>query len=383
MGGQLVNGRTAALNTATDDRGEFRLSGAPGKYFISAEPSGSRQVSNGPPEIRTDGSQPAAYSTTWYPSVDSKDRATAIEAIAGRETAGIEFRLIHHRSVSISGMVSGLPSGDQSAMVGLWNAGGNTASKARRNERTSGITIDGKFDFSGLPAGDYVVQAFFFGSPTLRSQAVEVPVDSGEAGGIRLALAPGDELNGVVTIPGPPASEKRSVTFEPVGGPEDAGPPVDASIDSDGSFHIASVFPGKYKIRIDPMPENAFIESDGVADLTHGASSSKLKIVINPNGAGLRGAVVDAEGKPAEAPFSFAILASGPGDDDPFLAEVNHQSGTFSLTGVKPGKYLLLAVDLAAVQSPEDLKAMFDKGEPVELHAGDRITKNARLVSDK
>ena len=56
------------------------MSGAPGKYYIKAE---IRQQNAAAPEVRSDGTQPAVYGTTWYPASESKDRATAVEAAAG------------------------------------------------------------------------------------------------------------------------------------------------------------------------------------------------------------------------------------------------------------------------------------------------------------
>lgn len=50
----------------TDERGEFHMSVAPGKYYVVANPGnrGMRQQ----PEIRTDGSVDATYGETYYPA---------------------------------------------------------------------------------------------------------------------------------------------------------------------------------------------------------------------------------------------------------------------------------------------------------------------------
>jgi hypothetical protein len=59
----------------TDDRGEFRISGGPGSFYVKATPSGG---TNQPPEIRTDGTAEAIYGPTWYPGASAIERASVV-----------------------------------------------------------------------------------------------------------------------------------------------------------------------------------------------------------------------------------------------------------------------------------------------------------------
>jgi hypothetical protein len=95
------------MNGPTDERGRFRITGAPGRFRISARTS----LRLGATEIRTDGSEIPVYAETWYPSTDSRERSTVVEAIGGRETAGIDIRLVRKRSLTLSGVVTGTPEG--------------------------------------------------------------------------------------------------------------------------------------------------------------------------------------------------------------------------------------------------------------------------------
>lgn len=87
----------------TDERGQFRLSGAPGKFFIKVTPRNRAAA-----KIRSEGEQPV-YTETYYPSAANRDLAKAVEVAVGRDVAGIDVRLSRTLSLKISGTVTGIP----------------------------------------------------------------------------------------------------------------------------------------------------------------------------------------------------------------------------------------------------------------------------------
>ena len=66
------NGNRAAT-APTDERGQFRISLPPGKYYVQAlaDPMRHSAFAGGPPEIRTDGAVPPVYGATFYPAAAS------------------------------------------------------------------------------------------------------------------------------------------------------------------------------------------------------------------------------------------------------------------------------------------------------------------------
>jgi hypothetical protein len=97
---------------ATDDRGEFRLTVVPGKYYVKATDRGNLGNQFGTsPERRNDGSVAPPYSPTLYPSTAVMGRATQVEAIGGKDSAGLEIRLTRQQGLSITGIVTGIPEG--------------------------------------------------------------------------------------------------------------------------------------------------------------------------------------------------------------------------------------------------------------------------------
>jgi hypothetical protein len=140
------------------------------------------------------------------------------------------------------------------------------------------------------------------------------------------------------------------------------------------------------------MPENGFIKTirldntdfpDAILDLTHGAGASKLKVSLSLNAATISGSVVDDKDDPAQRLMSFVVLARSPDDLNDTTAQRLTPGGTYSLKGIRPGKYRIYVFDpLSLGDDPELRKKLFEKAEPIEVHEGDRITKNVKLVPE-
>ena len=131
-------------NPPTDDRGEFRLIGPAGKYYVEATSSTSGGMQERP-EVRSDGTSEAVYATTFYPSSLVKERGAVVEAVAGKEVGGIEIRLARQQQgLAISGVVSGTPEGTGRGYV-VMQFGQNA--QRITSARTTTPGADGKFRF--------------------------------------------------------------------------------------------------------------------------------------------------------------------------------------------------------------------------------------------
>jgi hypothetical protein len=368
-----VNPRAASLNAvnpvaSTNSRGEFRISGGPGKFYIKATPGGSNQAQ----EIRTDSSSDAAYGPIWFPSATSPDRAAAVEVEAGADAA-IEIRLIRQRSITITGTVTGIPPGS-SATINL--ASGNST-------RGIGVGPDGRFTLSKLPLGSYRIWAFAPGN--LRSQRVEVMPDGPDIVEVQLVLTAGAEVTGTVEIAGDPPDrprEKRTITLGS----------SSATSEPDGSFKISAVFPDRYAVEVQPLPDNGYVktvELDGVTtlerevDFARVVEGSRLKITLGRDGAQLSGTVLEKDGQPLGTSVAIVILASDRDHIFPNQDGLVKEGGKYSLKGIRPGKYLLFAIDAfrsGPSSSLEDFQKLAVVAEEIELKAGDRITKDLKVL---
>jgi hypothetical protein len=390
-----VSPETATINllfggqySQTDDRGEFRIVTGPGKFHIKATPYSSSDES---PEIRTDGTSDVVYGPTFYPNAASVERATAIEATAGNEVNGLEIRLIAQRSLTISGVVTGIPDGSMRATVMM--RFGESAQQLN-NSRGFGAGPDGKFSFSRLTPGFYRLSASYTsGAVRMQSGTVDVKLDSADETGVELALNGGAELTGTLEVTGLPAA-KRSMRLDSAQGPMYMMMPLSGDVDGDGVFKIANVPPGKYKVAVEPLPDDGYVKTvlldgaaaaGGVLDLSHGARGSRVKVVASAGAGQISGKVLDKDGQPIANSVSVVFLMADPtATSEEAITRVS-ADGSYSKKGIRPGKYRLFALDIfhyvggQGAQS-NDFTEAFSRGEEIEIKEGDKIVKDIKVL---
>jgi hypothetical protein len=373
------------MNGATDERGQFRIHGLPGKYYISATPN--PQFAGGPAETRADGSKIPAWAVTWYPSVPEKTSAAIVDAKPGKELTGVDIRLVSQRSVGIHGAVSGVPTGSNRRVnIILWAVG--EGPQQFRDVRFATPEQDGKFSFTGLAPGQYTASARLDDNGiSWRSALRPIRLDTVDITGLDIPLLQGAEFAG--TLEGLPAS-KRTIALEAAFplqltfGSNNAS----AQVAADGSFRLTNAFPGKHKVIVAPLPENAYVKSvrvdsteftDGTLEIP-AAPGAHIKVLLSDKAASLEGTLLSADGKPlTDTPFIYVFLATSP-DDLSFQSAKQSTGEHYSLKGIRPGKYRLMAIN--PVQNgamPEALRVVFDKAEQIEIKEGDRLTHDLKL----
>lgn len=375
----------------TDDRGAFRISGAPGKFYLIATPGGAHDA---PPEIRLDGSTAIVYGQTYYPNAAAEEQAAPVDAKAGAEVTGIEIHLarLNPRTtphLRISGMVQGTPPGKQHASVWI-DHGLKFGDTTIQNDTVAGD--DGSFTFHDLEPGVYRIwTAYNDVDRHLQSQPLEFRLEGSDVVNLQLNLAPGGDLSGTVEIAGEqPGAPKQKRTVR-IGGSE-------GETDRDGAFHLSGVMPGKYGVGVEPLPENAYVKAltlDSVTvlgdrlDVSHGIRGSKLQIMIAPGGE-ITGTVLDKDGQRMLNSVTSVFLVPAEGEfeqSDRSAAHVD-ESATYSFHGVRPGKYYLMGYDLffsgLEIEGPENIKkAAAAHGELVEVKEGDRIRRNVTIFEEQ
>jgi len=244
-----------------------------------------------------------------------------------------------------------------------------------------------------VPAAQFyqVSATYSAGNVRLRSQNADVRLD-GDVADVHLQLATGGELAGSIEIagdaPGTPV-EKRTIQLE-FTPPQFNGPLPSVPIQGDGSFRLTDVFPGKYRVKVQPMPENGYIKSvtvdsapqGPIVDLTHGGS--RLKVVLSRNAGRISGTVLDQEGKPLVDTLAIVLLAQDLEHLDDAKNERVDSGGRYSFQGVAPGKYRLLAVDAlrsGAIRGEDEIKKVLQSAEEIEIHEGEQLKKDLRPVT--
>jgi hypothetical protein len=393
---QTLFGRS---NGATDDRGEFFLLTAPGKYYVKASPP--NRV-GGPPEIRSDGTSAAPFADTYYPRAANAGAASPVQVAAGQDLTGIEIRLTRSaagasgRGFTISGIVTGAPENARISVVLRYGESEGQLYSSRF--ATTGPDV--KFSFSGLQPGHYSVTALYSsGKTSLQSRPVALHLAADETT-LQLALAPGEDLTGALELVGDaPAGEsaKHTVRLESVDNSNPLGqtePPA-VEVGKDGAFRIGNVPPGKFKPVVEPMPENGYVKAvtlDGkpadnsVLDLSQGAGGSRVRITVSRAGAEVSGRILGKDGEPTAGLVEVFLLT------DPKQVDENDTNrsgdGKYSFKAVRPGKYRLFALDILELMqgftgTDEDgmMKSFFDAAEEIEVKEGDRIAKDITAIT--
>ncbi len=381
-------------NERPDERGRFRMTGPPGKYYIKASPEHGIESQR---EIRSDGLSPPLYGITYYPSAANEDKAAVVDATAAHEVIGVEIRLARHLNLTISGVVTGAPAGLFRNIV-IFLTATTEGHEVFEGRRLSEVASDGRFAVPNLAPGHYLVSAYLQSeSGPLRSRFVEVQLDNADQSGLSLALIPGEILTGVIKIEGDSgktaSSEKMTVRLEPAedGHGFGAGQPQTNHVSSDGSFQIDQIFPQKLHLRVLALPENAYIKSvklddtevrDNELDFSQGVNGSKIRITVSRNGGQLSGNVLGYDGGPLRSSLAFVCLAETPADLTRNRLKPVENGAKFTYTGLRPGKYRLIAIDPG---QPGDwqtaTEAIFSKAPEIEIREGDRIQRDVKVMT--
>jgi hypothetical protein len=119
----------------------------------------------------------------------------------------------------------------------------------------------------------------------------------------------------------------------------------------------------------------------GVLDLSRGVGGAKVKVTISLNGGQAEGTVLGEDGQPFERPLPFVVLAGTVDEITGSTLKLAEAGAKFKYTGLRPGKYRLIAVDPRQFGGDIDaVKAIFSKAPEIEVREGDRITKDVKVL---
>jgi uncharacterized surface anchored protein len=375
----------------TDDQGAFEITPLrPGTYFLSASATpwyavhprleavrskpvsseaANSEPSNSEPEERPapaiDRSLDVAYPVTYYPDVTDTDSATPIP-IRGGERVQIDLHLSPVPAIHLFFRVQGngsngytFPQLEQPAFDGSTSV------------RSSGGSMisPGVMEITGIPAGHYNVR--FPGSG-----------QNGQINGIDLTKD-GEEIEAS-------ASESLSTVKVSVKVQDEALPPglmvglrsgrrVSGwrPVDAKGEAELEQVAPGRYDVVVQGSSKRysiAHMSANGADAADHTltvAAGSSPSIVLT-----LIGGSVELQGtvKHEGEPFAGAMVVLVPKNPemnrDLFRRDQSDLDGTFTLHGVVPGTYTVVAIDngwdLDWAQ-PNVIEAYLKRGRVVQI----------------
>ncbi|HVN17740.1 MAG TPA: carboxypeptidase-like regulatory domain-containing protein [Dongiaceae bacterium] len=378
----------AFRRATTDDLGAYELTSVtPGTYFLSvtaqpwyavhplsaSEPAGPDGRGN--PEV--DRSLDVTYPVTYYQNATESDDATPIE-IRGGERVQIEMnlnpvpalRLIFHETIKGTGLFAP-PQLERSDFDGSTYIQGIAQSLS-----------SGTMELTGIPAGRYNIRIPGQNSVTMLkgvelTKDGEIDTSAAEAvGTVKIS----------VTAPGEAAlPQDLVVTLIPMVRNFYRGA---QRLGAKGEVELRDVVAGTYDVRVmggaKPYVVTA-LSAEGAQVKGHSitvpaGASATLALTV------ARGVDVQGVAKKAGKPFAQAMVVLVPkeleGNRDLFRRDQSDLDGTFSLHGVVPGSYTLVAIEDGWNMDwaqPEIIAAYVKRGRAVEVPGG---TSGSMQVKD-
>jgi hypothetical protein len=412
--------------TRTDHNGLYRLDRLPpAKYLVSVAGSSPviplRTAAFHPAEI---GRGPAAqgYPTTFHPRSLSPETALLVAVGPGeRVTADIQVS-----PVSL-GIVRGVttdsrgPAADVTVCLFPTHAVGGDLEFVHAVARGTSDS-QGRFVLGTVPVGDYVVRAWrrssvlIIGSDPLPKEpslwaTSTVTVAAESPASLVLSMEDGVRFRGYLRFKGntQPALAELRTLLQPVlseafvpSWPTAIDRKLSVRVDNEGGFVTEGVPSGLYQVRL-PNHLSTLVDGWHVESVTlggrpigwglirvDGAELPELEITFSDRPSGLAGAASNAAGQ-VDSSLVVVVL---PADFGRLLAEGRQQpwfvrtsvvadDGSFRLTGLLPGDYLVSAIpetDLLDGPSHEKLQQWSNQSERLTVRASEvqQVTVRSR-----
>ena len=391
----------------TNDLGEYRVANLPaGNYHISVTPppdfKNLIEAANTAPSADKNADGPekriaTSYMTTYYPGTRDRSQASLAQLHAGDDFPA-NFSLTPSPSLTIRGSIVNLPAGASAVVM--------VRSRESDVMLTGGdMHKDGSFEIRGVPPGAYMLMAVASVGDVSMMARQPLQVISENVDGLRLAPQAGAWLHGRLRLEGNAnlgrldlehvylSLSSRDGDDDMLGGGPFGGFAGQVHVNNDGSFEWKGVSPGHYYVQLAGGPGGSmdwFLKSVAVGsrDVTDAGFSvsggaAVLDVVASANGPVVDGVVGNAKSQP----MANAVVVAVPeprlrSRTDRYYKTTTDQTGRFTLHGVTPGAYTLIAwesMDGDAYYDPEFLRNY--EGQGKALQAGEGEHKSLQLTA--
>ena len=381
--------------THTDDLGAFRFAHLrAGKYVIvvRARPwyaqtrfqhlprTAQQGMLGGIIPLDRDPALDVVFPITYFPGVTNSDAAAELDLAPG-ETADADISLqavpsLHLRVTSVSTAKGDLPSfsvrtnlyGDSQIDIGAeWRQ-----------------IDDETYELAGLPPQNLVIEAGVAGKAILGTRVLRVGPDSGDT--VDLSSAPaGVPVSGRVVGLG---GEKDSPSAEVIMSRQ--GSYNTAKMRTDGTFAFPPLVPATYEVNVYNFGVGEVVHSvtgtgaaiTGRHIKIDGKSEVRLTVTMG-RGYGKLTGFAQSDGKPFGGALILLVPESGDNPDSDARVDQSNTDGSFSLSDILPGRYVLLAFadgwDLEW-KKPEILKPYLVRCQHVRVAAGETRNVAAEII---
>src|SRR5215472_388081 len=384
--------------TQTNDLGEYRLAHLPAdRYYLAvqaqpwyAQPQLSAQMSqcvrrteNGGPSFFASGpgvgSDPildVVYPITFYPGVTDESSSAGLVLSAGEKEEG-NFTLqavpaTHLRLTGVNregGTSFGVGAGQR--VFGTFTFGVN---------EVFGQVAPGESEVAGLPPGELTIVLTTNKANEWISRSIEV--DSRSQGTIDAAELPATaKVSGRVFLSRADAAGGGSVSLMSTSAATLPG--ATTPLQADGTFNFSGIQPGTYRMQVNVPPGGHYVQKlvakeaqiSGREITITGGNDVDLTVTLG-QGQGQVTGVVELDGKPAAGVMVLLVPKSGQEMEEDSRMDESDSDGTFTLAGILPGDYVLLAIkdgwDLEWSKS-EVLRPYLSAGQKMSIAADQSV----------
>jgi hypothetical protein len=255
----------------------------------------------------------------------------------------------------------------------LWRRDGVTsfAQVSMVNQNT------GEFTIPGVTPGSYLLSARPTVGPNNVFARLDLDVGSLDVEGLQINLSPTLEVPGVLKFEGiePPDLKQFSLTL--LSG-EAGVPAAIARPDEKGTLVWKSLTPGTWALDFSPKLPGLYLKSTREIEIGNEGPKA-IDVVVSGQGARVDGKVRAAGERPDAVEAATVLLISETNPARVTKFAISNPDGAYSLAGIPPGAYRLLAledIETMSWENPETAKSFEGKGSPLTLGAGEKATRD-------
>jgi hypothetical protein len=341
----------------------------------------------------------------FYPGTSNPALAQRFAVVAGEDISGLTLVFSPVDTFEVRGMVvdgNGQPFAGSVTLVPSARSGAIPV-------ETRGTTIraDGTFVINSVPPGDYAAKATVSRPGQFGPFGMEyVTVSDRSPAPVRITVSGGSTITGRIILETASDEGLQRLAISP--NPADADFAANAlgrapafARNADGTFRVTDAFgPVRLLTNATPGCPSCYLKAARVngIDTLHtpvdvGMRPQTLRdaeVVISDAGASIDGRAMAAPNRPGVA-YRVVVIPAARDQrfpDSPFLKTVGaYDDGTFRVTGIPPGDYVVVAVNRldsgalgGELNDPELLEALAARGQRVTLGERERRTLELTLI---
>ncbi|MBV9502855.1 MAG: carboxypeptidase regulatory-like domain-containing protein [Acidobacteriaceae bacterium] len=348
----------------TNDKGEYRIDLAAGRYFVAVKCSESIALKR---PLSQDWDEPQeSWLPVFYPDNPEPSGRASITVRPSSEASGIDFHLRKTRVGSVRGSIKYPPSAHASLLEAELIPKGSAPNEDHWALSQS-IQADSRdLHMQYIPPGLYTLWIVTTSDPPERYLygSLDVEVESGRTQTVSVEMRPGIVVHGSVVSQihsenqSHAASEKRSIYFER----ERARASRFAEIQDDETFTVAGLDPGTWSVSLAGPDHSRVVQSiawggheiEGNKIVISADQTRPMRILVGPsNGGVVTGSVQNtaaAAGSDSESfqrPLRAHVYPVRDGQIDPARTPIHVvlRGGQFHADHVSSGEYFAFAID--------------------------------------